>query len=197
MRAADEIVDIGPGAGVHGGYVVAQGSVQDIIACEESITGQYLSGKKFIPVPAERRAGSGRSLIVRGAKENNLKNIDVELPLGTFICVTGVSGSGKSSLVGEIISKSLAVELNGAVKVRPGRFDRLEGLEHLDKVINIDQSPIGRSPRSNPATSPGCSPIYATCSPPCPRARCAGSARAGSPSTSRAAGARPARATAS
>ena len=155
MRAADEIVDIGPGAGIHGGYVVAQGSVEDIIRCEDSITGQYLSGKKFIPVPKKRREGNGHKLIVRGARENNLRNIDVELPLGTFICVTGVSGSGKLSLVGEIISKSLAVELNGAVKVRPGRFDRMEGLEHLDKVINIDQSPIGRSPRSNPATYTG------------------------------------------
>ena len=155
IRAADEIVDIGPGAGVHGGEVVAQGSVKDIIASKNSITGKYLSGEKFIPVPEKRREGNGEYITVKGAKENNLNNIDVKFPLGKFICVTGVSGSGKSSLVNEILYKKLAIDLNGAVKVRPGQCDCIEGVEHLDKVINIDQSPIGRTPRSNPATYTG------------------------------------------
>ena len=154
MYAADFIVDVGPGAGIHGGEIVCCGSVDDIIKCEKSITGQYLSGKKFIPVPEKRRSGSGNSLIVYGAKENNLKNIDVEFPLGEFVCVTGVSGSGKSSLVNEILSKHLASELNHAKKIT-GRHERITGTEHLDKVINIDQSPIGRTPRSNPATYTG------------------------------------------
>ncbi|MDR1132134.1 MAG: excinuclease ABC subunit UvrA [Oscillospiraceae bacterium] len=154
MRAADCIVDIGPGAGVHGGEVVCVGSMADICACEDSITGQYLSGKKKIPIPRERRRGSGRSLIIRGARENNLKNIDVGIPLGVLTCVTGVSGSGKSSLINEVLYKHLAAELNRA-KTRAGKHDRIEGLEFLDKVINIDQSPIGRTPRSNPATYTG------------------------------------------
>ena len=154
MRAADHIIDIGPGAGVNGGEVVCTGSVEDICACERSITGAYLSGKRYIPIPAERRKGTGQSLIVRGAKENNLKNIDVAFPLGKLICVTGVSGSGKSSLVNEILYKTLAAEKN-RVKVRPGRSDGIEGLENVDKVICIDQSPIGRTPRSNPATYTG------------------------------------------
>ena len=154
VRAADYVVDVGPGAGIHGGEIVACGSVDDIIACENSITGQYLSGKKFIPVPQKRREGNGKSLVVYGAKENNLKDIDVEFPLGKFICVTGVSGSGKSSLINEILNKHLATELNGAKKIA-GKHDRIEGVEHLDKVINIDQSPIGRTPRSNPATYTG------------------------------------------
>lgn len=154
MRAADYIVDIGPGAGVNGGRVVAAGSIDDICACPESITGQYLSGKKRIPVPADRRKGSGKSLIVRGACENNLKNIDVEFPLGKIICVTGVSGSGKSSLVNEILYKTLAAVKN-RTKVRAGKCAGIEGLEHVDKVIALDQSPIGRSPRSNPATYTG------------------------------------------
>ena len=154
MRAADYIVDIGPGAGVHGGEVVAQGSIEDICACERSITGQYLSGKKKIPVPAERRRGNGHELVIRGARENNLKNIDVAIPLGTFTCVTGVSGSGKSSLINEIVYKSLAAKLNRA-KTHPGRHDGIDGVEFLDKVIDIDQSPIGRTPRSNPATYTG------------------------------------------
>ena len=154
MRAADFIVDIGPGAGVHGGEVVAAGSVQDIMACPRSITGQYLSGAKKIPVPAQRRAGNGKSLTVRGAAENNLRHIDVSIPLGTFTCVTGVSGSGKSSLVNEILYKKLAAALNHA-RVRPGKFDSIEGLDALDKVVGIDQSPIGRTARSNPATYTG------------------------------------------
>ena len=154
MRAADHIVDIGPGAGVHGGEVVAEGSLEDIIAEPRSITGQYLSGFKKIPLPGSRRPGNGKVLKVCGAKENNLKNVDVEVPLGTFTCVTGVSGSGKSSLVNEIIYKTLAAKLNRA-RLRHGDYERMEGLEHLDKVVGIDQSPIGRTPRSNPATYTG------------------------------------------
>ena len=154
MRAADYVVDIGPGAGVNGGQVVCAGSVEDICACPDSITGAYLSGRKKIPVPEKRRAGSGKSIWIRGARENNLKNIDVEIPLGKLICVTGVSGSGKSSLINEIFYKTLAAEKN-RVKVRPGKCDRLEGLEYVDKVIALDQSPIGRTPRSNPATYTG------------------------------------------
>ena len=154
MRAADYIVDIGPGAGVHGGEVVAAGSLEDIMRCPHSITGQYLSGVKKIPVPAERRKGNGKFLTVRGAAENNLRHVDVSIPLGTFTCITGVSGSGKSSLVNEILYKKLAGALNHA-RTRPGKFDAIEGLEHLDKVVGIDQSPIGRTPRSNPATYTG------------------------------------------
>ncbi len=154
MLEADYIVDIGPGAGVHGGKVVFAGTVDEIKKCDESITGQYLSGKKKIPVPETRRKGNGKSLIVRGAEENNLKNIDVEIPLGTFTCVTGVSGSGKSSLVNGVLYSTLAAELN-RVKVKPGKHRSIEGIENLDKVICIDQSPIGRTPRSNPATYTG------------------------------------------
>ena len=154
MLAADYIVDIGPGAGIHGGEIVCHGSVEDIMACERSITGAYLSGRRVIPMPKERRKGNGAELVIKGAKENNLKNIDVTVPLGKFTCITGVSGSGKSSLVNEIIYKELACKLNRA-RIRPGAFRTIEGLEHLDKIINIDQSPIGRSPRSNPATYTG------------------------------------------
>ncbi len=154
MHNADYVVDVGPGAGIHGGEIVCAGSVEDIKNCEKSITGQYLSGKKFIPVPESRRDGNGKSLVVYGAKENNLKDIDVEFPLGKFISVTGVSGSGKSSLVNEILNKYLATELNNAKKIA-GNHDKITGAEHLDKVINIDQSPIGRTPRSNPATYTG------------------------------------------
>ena len=154
MRAADYVVDIGPGAGVHGGEVVACGSVEDICACERSVTGQYLSGRKRIPVPERRRTGNGNFLKIRGARENNLKNVSVEIPLGVMTCVTGVSGSGKSSLINEVLYKTLASRLNRA-KMHPGQCDAVEGLEHLDKVIAIDQSPIGRTPRSNPATYTG------------------------------------------
>ncbi|MBP9989131.1 MAG: excinuclease ABC subunit UvrA [Ruminococcus sp.] len=154
MRAADYIVDIGPGAGIHGGELVCSGTLDDIIKCEKSITGQYLSGKKKIPVPEKRRDGNGKFLKVVGAGENNLKDIDVEIPLGKFVCVTGVSGSGKSSLVNEIIYKRLANELNNAKRF-PGKHTDMLGIENLDKVIDIDQSPIGRTPRSNPATYTG------------------------------------------
>ncbi len=151
MRAADWLIDIGPGAGALGGQVVSAGTPEQVMADPNSLTGQYLSGKKRIEVPECRRAGNGKWLTVRGARENNLKNIDVSIPLGTLTCVTGVSGSGKSSLVNEIIFKRLGADLN-RMKAHPGRHDAIEGEEHLDKVINIDQSPIGRTPRSNPAT---------------------------------------------
>ena len=154
MRAADYIVDIGPGAGVHGGQVVACGTARQVMDTPGSITGDYLAGRKKVPVPAQRRAGNGHLLTVRGAAENNLRHIDVSFPLGTFIAVTGVSGSGKSSLVNEILFKRLGAELN-RTKARPGKHDGMEGIEHLDKVIAIDQSPIGRTPRSNPATYTG------------------------------------------
>ncbi len=154
IRSADHVVDFGPAAGINGGEIVCSGSVQDIINCESSITGQYLCGKKKIPVPETRRSGNGKFLKIFNASENNLKGIDVTIPLGEFVCVTGVSGSGKSSLVNEILYKHLASELNNARKF-PGKFDRIEGTENLDKIINIDQSPIGRTPRSNPATYTG------------------------------------------
>ena len=154
MYAADHIVDIGPGAGIHGGEVVAQGTVEEIKKCEASETGLYLSGKKKIPVPETRRKGNGNYLTITGASQNNLKNVDVKIPLGTATCVTGVSGSGKSSLINEVLYKVLANELNRA-KQKPGKYKKISGLEYLDKVINIDQSPIGRTPRSNPATYTG------------------------------------------
>ena len=151
MRAADYLIDIGPGAGSNGGRVVAAGTPEEVMANPDSLTGQYLSGRRSIPVPVVRRKGSGHSLIVYGAAEHNLKNVDVSIPLGTFTCVTGVSGSGKSSLVNEILYKKLGVELN-RMKAHPGKHRKIEGMEYLDKVVGIDQSPIGRTPRSNPAT---------------------------------------------
>lgn len=154
MYTADEIIDIGPGAGEHGGNVVAQGTVEEIKQVENSVTGQYLSGRKFIGVPKKRRSCDGRFITVKGARENNLKNIDVDIPLGIFTVITGVSGSGKSTLINDILYNALAVKLNNT-RVRPGEFADIEGLEHVDKVINIDQSPIGRTPRSNPATYTG------------------------------------------
>ena len=154
MYAADYIVDIGPGAGVHGGEIVCAGDIDEIKACENSITGQYLSGKKIIPIPKKRRKGNGKSLKIKGAAANNLKKVDIDIPLGTFTCVTGVSGSGKSSLVNEVIYKSLSAKLSRS-NVRPGESASISGIEHLDKVIDIDQSPIGRTPRSNPATYTG------------------------------------------
>lgn len=154
MKAADHIIDVGPGAGVHGGNIVCSGDINKILACKESITGQYLSGARKIEVPENRRKGTGEKLVVKGAKQNNLKNITVEFPVGKFICVTGVSGSGKSSLVNEILYKHLASNLNRA-KCQAGKFKEITGIENFDKVINIDQSPIGRTPRSNPATYTG------------------------------------------
>ena len=154
MRAADFLVDIGPGAGIHGGELIAAGTPEEVMACESSITGQYLSGKRCIPVPTKRREGNGKKLTVYGAKENNLKNIDVEIPLGKFVAVTGVSGSGKSSFVNEIVYKHLCNVLNHAKK-HTGKVSSMKGIDALDKVIDIDQSPIGRTPRSNPATYTG------------------------------------------
>jgi len=154
MRAADHIIDMGPGAGEKGGWVVAAGAIQDIMACPQSLTGQYLSGAKEIPVPKKRRTGSGRVILIKGARQNNLRNIDVEVPLGMFVCVTGVSGSGKSTLIDEILHKKLSQILYKS-KDKPGECDGIYGIEHIDKVVNIDQSPIGRTPRSNPATYTG------------------------------------------
>ena len=154
FTAADCIVDVGPGAGIHGGEIVCVGDVEKIKQCPNSITGKYLSGERKVPVPEKRRKGNGLFLEVRGAAENNLKNINVKIPLGEFVCVTGVSGSGKSSLVNEILYKALARDLNRA-KTIPGKHKEIKGMENLDKVIAIDQSPIGRTPRSNPATYTG------------------------------------------
>ncbi len=154
MRAADHIIDMGPGAGEHGGHVVASGTLDDICAAKDSLTGQYLSGARVVPLPAARRPGSGQSITVKGARENNLKNIDVEIPLGRLVCVAGVSGSGKSTLIEDILYRKLAHVFHGTRRPA-GKCDAVTGMEHIDKVIEIDQSPIGRTPRSNPATYTG------------------------------------------
>ena len=154
MKASDFIVDIGPYAGDYGGEVIFAGKYNDILNCEKSITGAFLSGREKISVPEIRRKGNGNFLSIKGAKENNLKNVNVDIPLGCFVCVTGVSGSGKSSLINEVLYKTLARDLNRA-KLKPGKFDEIYGLENLDKIIDIDQSPIGKTPRSNPATYTG------------------------------------------
>ena len=154
MREADWIVDIGPGAGIHGGELVAEGTVEDICKAPRSITGQYLSGRKKIEVPEHRREGNGHFIEIKGATQNNLRDVDVKIPLGVMTCITGISGSGKSSLINEILYKRLAADLNGA-RIKPGAHKDMLGLEYVDKVIGIDQSPIGRTPRSNPATYTG------------------------------------------
>jgi len=154
IRAADWVVDLGPGAGEHGGEVVAEGTLEDILANPRSLTGAYISRRLQVPIPAQRRSGNGKHLRIIGARENNLKNIDVTIPLGKLVCITGVSGSGKSTLMVEILYKALAQHLYKA-HTQPGAYDRIEGLEYVDKIINIDQSPIGRTPRSNPGTYTG------------------------------------------
>ena len=155
IRAADHVIDLGPGAGVHGGRIVAQGTPEEIIQNEESLTGQFLSGEFQIHCPKTPRASNGKTLSIRGAQHNNLKKVDAEFPLGLFICVTGVSGSGKSSLINETLYPAVVRSLYGSARMRPGKYERIDGLNHLDKIIDIDQSPIGRTPRSNPATYTG------------------------------------------
>ena len=195
---ADHVVDIGPGAGIHGGRIVAQGTPDDIIADPDSLTGQYLSGARQIPMPGKRRERQkGKALKIIGARENNLKDVTAEVPLGLLTCITGVSGSGKSSLIIDTLYAAVARKLNNA-RLHPGAYDRIEGLEDLDKVIDIDQSPIGRTPRSNPATYTGAFTPIRELVRGAPRGQgCAATSRGASPSTSRAAAARPARATAS
>jgi len=194
IRHADHVIDMGPGAGVHGGEVVCQGTLDELLACETSITADYLSGRREIPLPQRRLKGTGKFVTVKGARANNLQNVTAKFPLGTFTCVTGVSGSGKSSLTIDTLYAGAARALNGA-RIVCGPCEGIDGLANLDKVIDIDQSPIGRTPRSNPAPTPAPSPRSATGSPACRRRRRAATSPAASASTSRAAGARRARAT--
>jgi excinuclease ABC subunit A len=154
IRTSDWVIDLGPRAGEQGGWIVAEGTVEQILETEESLTGAYLSGKLKVPIPEVRRIGNGKTIRVIGARQNNLKNIDVTIPLGKLVCITGVSGSGKSTLMVEILYKALARQLNRA-RTQPGDYDDIEGVEQLDKVISIDQTPIGRTPRSNPGTYTG------------------------------------------
>ena len=193
IREADYVYDIGPGAGVHGGQVVAHGTPAQITAYETSITGQYLSGVREISVPLDRRAGNGKTLTVVNAHGNNLKNLTVDFPLGKFVCVTGVSGGGKSTLTIETLFKMASMRLNGA-KPTPAPCDTVKGLEHLDKVIDIDQRPIGRTPRSNPATYTGAFTPIRDWFAGCQRPRRADISRGAFPLTSKAGGARPVRA---
>lgn len=192
MRAADYIVDIGPGAGIHGGEIVAEGNLDQIIENKDSITGKYLSGQIKIPLPEKTREGNGLFLEIRGASENNLKDVNVKFPLGKFICVTGVSGSGKSTLVNEILYKATTKRLNKS-RIRPGRHKEILGIENIDKVINIDQSPIGRTPRSNPATYTGVFDMIRDLLHLQMRPRPGATRRADLVLTSRVAGVRPAR----
>ncbi len=171
IETADWIIDLGPGAGEHGGRVIAEGPLDQILASPDSLTGAYLSRRMKVAIPDQRRTGNGKHLTVVGAKANNLKNISVDIPLGKLVCITGVSGSGKSTLMVDVLYSVLARELNGA-HTQPGEYERIDGLEYLDKVINIDQSPIGRTPRSNPAPIPGCSMRFASCSPSFQKAKC-------------------------
>ena len=197
IRAADFVLDIGPGAGIHGGEIVAQGTPADIMANPDSLTGQYLTGARSIPVPERRRKDAPRTLKLIGARGNNLKNVTTEIPLGLFTCITGVSGGGKSTLLIDTLYKAVARKLNRASEA-PAPHDRIEGLEHIDKIIDIDQSPIGRTPRSNPATyTRARSRRSASGSRACRNRARAATSRGASPSTSRAGAARPARATAS
>jgi excinuclease ABC subunit A len=196
MRCADWLIDLGPGAGANGGRIVAQGTPEQVMQTPGSLTGDYLSGRLRIDVPAQRRPGNGKSIIVRGARENNLKGIDVEFPLGKLVCITGVSGSGKSSLMIDVLYKKIAQVLNGS-RDKPGAHDSIEGLEHIDKIINIDQSPIGRTPRSNPGTYTKVFDAIRALFANCRRARCAATPPGATASTSKAGAARNARVRAS
>jgi excinuclease ABC subunit A len=195
IRTADYVIDMGPGAGVHGGEVVAAGKLKDVLKNKRSLTADYLTGRRSVAVPATRRKGNGKKLTVHGATANNLKNVTASIPLGTFTCITGVSGSGKSSFTIDTLYAAAARELNGA-RIQSGKVEKLTGLQYLDKVIDIDQSPIGRTPRSNPGHLYGAFTASATGSPACRSAWRAATSRGRFSSTSRAGGARRARATA-